>query len=183
MNRQSCESVREFLVGYGDGELPADRAHQVADHLAGCEHCRRELAALRRSLELARGIWAESAIDPSAGLAARPRRTARRLWPAVAAACVILAVGAAVVWRSMAGGGSVPTGPAPAALSVRDVRARIRREDISARLAASAHILSLQPGGLEAAEEAYRYLARAYPDTSAGREAARRISPDQGAIQ
>ena len=47
MNEQTCESVRELLVDYADGDLPGESARPVADHLAGCPSCRRELAALR----------------------------------------------------------------------------------------------------------------------------------------
>lgn len=182
MNEQTCESVRELLVDYADGELPAESARPVADHLAACPSCRRELAALRQSLALAREVWSESAVDPAVVLAFRPRRRMRALAAAVAA-CILLAVGAPVVWRSLDRGGQAPDRPPVAALSSEQLQRLIHREDMSARIAASARILSLQPGGEEAAEEAYRYLARAYPDTAAGRQAARKIPPDQGVVQ
>jgi anti-sigma factor RsiW len=61
MNDRSCDAIAELLVGYADGELPADEARRVADHLAGCPGCRAELRLLERSLELARDVWHESA--------------------------------------------------------------------------------------------------------------------------
>ena len=183
-SRDSCQSVGERLVDFADGELSPAEAHRVAEHLAACETCRRTLAELRRSLELARHVWSGSAGELA-------ERLTFPLWPkarrfraaAAAAACVLLAVGAAAIWRATTGRGPAPGGQQARALSEEEVQVRIQREDISAQLAASAQILSLQPGGKEAAERALRGLARRYPETSAGKDAARRFSPNQGAIQ
>ena len=38
--------VSEWLAAYHDGELPANRQHQVEKHLQGCPSCRAELEAL-----------------------------------------------------------------------------------------------------------------------------------------
>jgi len=42
-----CQSVREWLSAYLDGEIDSRRREAVEGHLAGCDVCRRELASLR----------------------------------------------------------------------------------------------------------------------------------------
>ena len=41
-----CEELEPLVSGYVDGELPPDQRAQVEAHLAACESCRRELAAV-----------------------------------------------------------------------------------------------------------------------------------------
>jgi anti-sigma factor RsiW len=48
----NCPHVRELLSAYLDGELPEQRSHAVAEHLAQCSGCREELHALRVTSEL-----------------------------------------------------------------------------------------------------------------------------------
>jgi hypothetical protein len=73
MNDKSCDPLVELLVGYADGELPADQSRRVADHLAACPDCQAELHLLNRSLELARQVWHESAAcAPTAASRQRP---------------------------------------------------------------------------------------------------------------
>ncbi len=178
VNENSCQDVDELLVAYADGELAAEPAERVSAHLAACEKCRCKLAALERSLDLARAVWKESA-DAMATPAAEPVRRRPR-WiraAAAAAACIVLAVGLAVPWLATRPEARPPGLPPDPRHSAAGVRTMIQREEASARLAASARILSVQPGAEQAAEDAYRYLASAYSDTPAGREAARRILP------
>ncbi len=182
MTSDPCEQYFGLLADFADGQLPAGPAQEIARHLAGCKRCRAHLAALRRSLALARAIWAESAAGTRAVCAAQHRAPLWKKAAAVAAACVLLGAAALMLWRPRAGRPET-TGPADDGPYARDVRALVQREEASAQLAAAARILSLQPGGREAAQDAYRRLAQTFPDTSAGREAARRISDEKGAVQ
>jgi len=101
------ECPNERLSGYLDGELPSAEAAAVEAHVAECQACTDELAALRELRELAAGLaappvseaqWAAAWDGIAARVAARPRS---RLWrmaraaliPAAAAAVVALAVG------------------------------------------------------------------------------------------
>ena len=43
----SCKDVADILVDYADGQLSAEQAGAVAEHLAECEGCRELLEALR----------------------------------------------------------------------------------------------------------------------------------------
>jgi hypothetical protein len=62
------------LSEYLDGTLRGRRARQVETHLAGCSDCRRELAELRRTTDLLRGLRvAEDAPDLSGAILARVR--------------------------------------------------------------------------------------------------------------
>ncbi|RMG08987.1 MAG: hypothetical protein D6731_20715 [Planctomycetota bacterium] len=58
-----CDSIRDDLVAYADGELTASERERVGAHLASCVACRRELDAHRR-------VW--EALDRLPGLSARP---------------------------------------------------------------------------------------------------------------
>lgn len=99
------------------------------------------------------------------------RRRLRRYRNAAAlAACLILAVGAVSYWCAI----TFNTRPEPeeptAAYAEQDISRIIQREVITARLQASAQILSEQPGGKQLAEDAFRHIATAYPDTVVGKE-------------
>ena len=98
------------------------------------------------------------------------RRLQRYRNAAVLAACLILAVGAVSYWCAI----TFSTNPEPkgptAAYGEQDISRIIQREVITARLQASAQILSEQPGGKQLAEEAFRHIATAYPDTVVGKE-------------
>ena len=74
MSSENCRLIADLLVPYDDGELPQDDRLRVEAHLAECAHCRAESVLLRRSLELARAIWAERSAGVCAdGSCATPR--------------------------------------------------------------------------------------------------------------
>jgi len=56
---KSCEKTEEMLVDYADGQLSPGESNKVAEHLEECESCRKILAALNKSLELAGVIWTD----------------------------------------------------------------------------------------------------------------------------
>src|SRR5258708_5237738 len=96
----TCESSRELLTAFIDGELDKSRASTFEEHVEGCDVCLRELAA-QQAVRVRLGDRLLR-FDPPAGLAARiqeslaaPRsreaRVGRLTW--VAAACAILGLG------------------------------------------------------------------------------------------
>lgn len=167
-----------MLIDYDEGELPPVRSGEVAEHLAACPTCRRELDTLRDSLSAARDVWQQAAASVE-GIEI-PRHRRRRLVAkcAAVAACLVLAAGAAVwVWTGMSQDRPVHCEIASTQPVRRlTVAETIRREGVSAKLAASAQILADRPGGKEYAETAFRYVAIAYPETDAGKQAKTRIS-------
>ena len=48
----NCESIKELLAGYQDGELDRDQRDMVEKHLADCPACREELARLDKVKEV-----------------------------------------------------------------------------------------------------------------------------------
>ncbi len=48
MNQLSCRQVEQIVQSFLDGELPADQAHRVSDHLDRCEDCGVEAATIDR---------------------------------------------------------------------------------------------------------------------------------------
>ena len=100
----SCDVVRDLLPRYCAGAASAGSRALVEEHLAGCEACRNELAALR--VELNVGLGAEPA------KAAEKKRLAR-FWKGALLAVLILAALAAALKTSFAivtvpGGGMAP---------------------------------------------------------------------------
>lgn len=118
MNEQRCQSIREMLVGYADGELEPTLAAEVTEHLAACPSCRRKVEYLHRSLELARGLWDEASdrvsdvqVPPVSGMSVnrdllmfRAGRVSVRSWSRpwqAAAAVLVVALGASVAMQSL----------------------------------------------------------------------------------
>jgi anti-sigma factor RsiW len=58
--RTECRAVRELLVALLTGELIAERAALVQNHLAACAACQAELTALRQTQEQAAPLHLES---------------------------------------------------------------------------------------------------------------------------
>src|SRR5678815_4584208 len=61
----SCESIREKLTAYLDGELEGERGSAVRGHLRGCEACR-QIAADEAALR--DGLRALPPLDPPPSL-------------------------------------------------------------------------------------------------------------------
>ena len=118
MNEKRCQSIREMLVGYADGELAPALATKVTEHLAACPSCRREAENLHWSLELARGLWDEASdrvgdvqVPPAVGISVnrdllmfRAGRVSVRQWSRAwqaAAAMLVVALGASVAMQSL----------------------------------------------------------------------------------
>ncbi len=88
-----CREVKDRLSPYLDGELPTELSSQIAHHLAGCEVCRRELAALTR-LEAALGRL-RAPVPPALAEAVLTRLARRRRpwWRSLAlAASLVLGI-------------------------------------------------------------------------------------------
>jgi anti-sigma factor RsiW len=182
MTQPMCEGIGDRLVDYADGELPDAESAEVAAHVADCEHCRRQLAALRQSLALAQVIWNDNeaelaAVAPQPALRiTRPHAAwrSRRRVAAVAAAAALLAI-VGLYHRP------VPQNP-PATVqrsespTVRELELQIARAGIAMQLLTAADILAEQPGGEEFACERYRYVLATYPDTEAGLESESRLA-------
>jgi putative zinc finger protein/HEAT repeat protein len=66
----NCELAQENIVLSLYGELPDDRVHQLEQHLAQCENCRKEMEA---AAALQKVMSAVPAIEPSPSLLARTR--------------------------------------------------------------------------------------------------------------
>ena len=61
----TCRNVRAKLGAYQDGDLPADQAQALEEHLRRCEACARECAELRGVVALLDGL---AEVEPSPGL-------------------------------------------------------------------------------------------------------------------
>lgn len=167
-----CEAWREELVDYVDGELPAERATAVTEHLRGCAACGRRVEALRQSLALAHSAWEASAQDTAAVSPVPPRLRTRRLlaWlaPGVAvAAGVLLAI---LAWQR--------PGPAERRAAPEDAGSafeqEIERAGLGAQMLAVADLLAETPGGREVACERYRQIETEFPNSGAALTAAQR---------
>ena len=52
----TCEGWKDLLMGYIDGELDAEQARSLEDHLQGCAACRKELEGFRKLIAMASEI-------------------------------------------------------------------------------------------------------------------------------
>lgn len=90
-----CDSVREAIEPYLEGDLDAHEARRVSRHVARCPPCREELAWARRVLAGLREL-PELTCPPGveaagfgAALSGRPRRRRRLAWGWLAAAAAV----------------------------------------------------------------------------------------------
>jgi predicted anti-sigma-YlaC factor YlaD len=179
MSDTACKSFAELLVAYADGDLSGAEAERVAGHLAECAGCRSELRLLRRSLELARQVWRESAARARRPQSAPIRRLRWRRVAAACAAAAVLVLGLAAgywfFWRPgpagetarveppSPGAGSTVAGPtAEEEEAGGDLEEMIAREGRAARLAAAVELLATQPGLEAYRAEAEHYLEQTY---------------------
>lgn len=155
MTNRSCEEIRDMLVDYADGELPAPDSQAVAEHLAGCPACRDVVAGLKRSLDLAKAIWLDNLEAPEA--ASAHRRVVRLLpWAAVAAA--ILIVAGVLIVNSLR---------RPAELDYARIDRQVANVATAARLLAATQILAQCEGTESLVQEQCRYILDHYADTPA----------------
>ena len=80
-----CEVVKELLSDYSVGALRAGKARWIAEHLAECESCSKELARLERAMALVESLEQH---EPPADLwegvrdrISQPQVSRRHLWP------------------------------------------------------------------------------------------------------
>lgn len=201
MNGNSCD-FRTRLADFADGALREREHGEVQAHLAECGDCRRALGELRWVETLLSESLREAPVEslltlPAGNIGSRQARRLGWVWPASAAAAALAALAAWGVFhdrriepqapneRSVAAKGAArPESPANDLLGEplpwADIEAAIEREASAARLAASAEVLAAQTGADEYARRSWRLLAETFPETRAGREAARRAdSPDE----
>jgi len=172
----SCDKIRERLVDYVDGELSERDAAEVQEHLGRCDRCRAAVDALRRSLDLARVIWTDAQeqlktvkvhILPRSAWFLRPRA-------ALAAACILLVITGSILWKHLSPS-PTPTSRGPAETTLAEIKRTISRSAISIQLLASANILAEYPDGRAIAQEHYRYIVAAYPETDAAAKASAQL--------
>lgn len=173
----TCNECRRLLVDYVDGHL-ANAG--IEAHLAQCACCRAQAARERRLSGLLQGTLAAAPTAQRLILPARPAPRGRRRAAVVAAAlaCLLMAV---VYWRST----PAPPRQTVASRDAKQLAAKLReppldgfeaelaREAIAARLAASAESLAAEPATNQYAAKALQFVAEAFPETHAGRKAAR----------
>ncbi len=180
MRPDPCEAFATRLVEFADGELPETEVRVVRDHLSTCAQCRATVEALNRSLVMVRAVWT----DAEAGLANAPRaakREGRRWslrWAGLAAAGLLLALGAAVGWKSM-----YRTPPriqiVENQLTPEQAELLAARAGVSAQMLGAAEYLA-ENGGADLARERLEYLVSAYPETEAAAVARSRLELERG---
>jgi hypothetical protein len=168
--QKSCREIDKMLVDYADGQLSPSESSEVAEHLAKCEHCRRTLEALQRSLELAAVIWEDGLAETEAIRIPIAHKTGKAHWPryAAVAASVLLVVTISVVWRALVR----PTEKEP---TFSEIERKINESGSAARLLAATDLLAKYPDAKTIVERQYRYIVKTYPETPAAAEAKLRI--------
>jgi anti-sigma factor RsiW len=169
MMEESCHEIEPMLVDYADGQLPPDESREVAGHLEECESCRRILAALRRSLELAEVIWRDGLAETQTISVPAPKKPARlRPLGYVAAAAVIVLGSCLALWL-------IRPGPASREVSFEQIQRHIADSGDAARLLAATELLAQYPDAQALVRRQYSYIIEQYPQTPAASEVRRRI--------
>src|SRR5690349_19871942 len=105
--------VSQKLSPYCHGELPEEESRRVAEHLIGCQRCRREFEEIKLGVKLAEqlprasapaSLWSE--IEEAFSKAAhqtrsdepRPRHVFAFTWRQAAAVCAVLLLAIGTVW-------------------------------------------------------------------------------------
>jgi anti-sigma factor RsiW len=190
-----CSHFQDQLFDFVDGHLPQADRWRMESHLAECSSCRSRLAEERWLSGLLHGALSQSPLKPVSLWPSRiPVRRPRWRRPALAAAALMaLAIGL-TFWRTSAvpsgeviATGPMTTGPMAATLfdarQLADLQAAIEREASAAELAMSAELLAAEPAAGQYATDALRFVAETFPETSAGRDAARRVGLDPNNLQ
>jgi len=166
---KSCKDIEEMLVDYTDGQLSPSDSSKVAEHLATCEHCRRMLDGLRKSLELAGVIWDDS-LSETENIRIPAAKTRKIHWPryAVIAASIFLVATTSVVRRTL-------TRPKRSELTFAEIERKITESGNAARLLAATELLAEYPDAQPIADQQYRYIAETYPETTAANKAKSKI--------
>lgn len=167
---RSCEEIREMLVDYADGQLLPSDSKKVADHLAECEHCRKMLDALQRSLELAGVIWANGLAETKEIRVSIPGKAKKIYWfrYAAVAASILLVLTTSIVWRRL-------VKPTRKELTFAEIERKITESASAARLLAAAELLAEFPDAQSIVKEQFRYIVETYPETAAAAEAKSKI--------
>ena len=118
-----CEQAQPLLHAHLDGAVAGPQARLLQSHLAECSSCRRELATLRATVELMRGmppVVSPPTVRAHVQAARRPAPVIRLRWrPRVGrvfATAGVLAVGVAmtvIVWRHPQPNQPVAVAPSP----------------------------------------------------------------------
>jgi anti-sigma factor RsiW len=178
MNKD-CGDFYELLVDYADGELAGAEVEAVAQHLARCAACRASLQRLERSLALARAIWQEPLVVPRSSGSRRLKPVLAGTLAACAAALLLISGLLLLLRKSETGFNETASYATTGAVDDTDVELFLARHVQAARLAASANLLANTPAAAPYDEGALTYLASAYSDTDAGRQAAQRILSEE----
>lgn len=166
---KSCKNIEQMLVDYADGQLSQSDTNKVAEHLSKCEECRKVLDTLKKSLELAGVIWADSLeqIENIHIPAAKTRKIRWQRYLAIAASILIVAT-ASVVWRTR-------MTPEETELTFTEIERKISESGSAARLLAAAEMLGDNPETEAIVRQQYRHIVETYPDTAAAAKAKMRI--------
>ena len=144
MTRLSCDEIADKLVDYADRELAEAESAEVAAHVACCDICRGQLAALHKSLKLAQTIWDDNATDlaaagsQSAAQFTRPRVGWRLLRPAAAIAAAVALLVTIGVHQRMVRYDVPATVPHPVSPTADELKLHIERAGVAMQLLTAA---------------------------------------------
>lgn len=166
---KSCREIEEMFVDYADGQLSPSDSSMVAEHLATCEHCRKMLGGLQKSLELASVIWADAHTETENIRipAAKNRKLPWLRYAAIAASILVVAT-TSIMWHTL-------IRPKGSELTLAEIERKITESGSAARLLAAAELLSKHPEAKTVVEQQYRSIVETYPETAAALKAKSKI--------
>ena len=164
-----CEDIEQMLVDYADGQLSPSDSCKVTEHLAKCERCRRLLAGLQKSLELAGVIWADAHTETeNIRLPVTKNRKIPWLRYAAIAASILVVATTSIVWHILVRSKG-------SELTFAEIERKVTESGSAARLLAAAELLSEYPEAEIIVKQQYQHIVEAYPETTAATKAKLRI--------
>jgi len=164
-HRVACSEVVSLLPAYLEGELEEEQSGLVGDHLERCSSCRKEEAALERTVEL---VQALPEVAPPPQIRERVAELTRprvswlgRAWARTAVASAALASAAVVVLMLRSGPATKPIlapsliSPQPAAVessALASVPFAQKEQAVQMKRFAPRHIVAILPSGPSALE-------------------------------
>ncbi len=176
MMKMTCKKYTGRIVDYVDGELPEDETQRMAQHLTGCERCRRTAQALERSLGLARVIWSANLGDSESPAQSEPARRSRRIRFYAIAAGTLVAASVLMVTMPKRPQEHVP-------VPFEEVEQQIARAGAAAELLAATQILARCEGTEAVVERQYQFILQEYAGTPAAEAIRAQHGLHSGGIQ
>lgn len=158
--KHCCEVSLEQLIDYADGVPKVTESERIKKHIANCPQCKETIDLLQRSMQAIIAVWQSN--YESRKVSANVRMQKRR-WLQTAAACLLVAVGLSMFFllKNAKNGSQLWS----------EIEKGFEGSRQAAEIMAATEILNNSGMNKTIGMEQYRYVAKVYGNTEAGKKA------------